>query len=557
MTDAIRLLDDALIDAERRIPQQCALVVGARRYSYGELSDSARRIAAVLIRRGVKRSDRVAIYMNNTFACAASIYGTLFAGAVFVLVNPQTKSERLRYILDDSGSVAVITEGELSGTAGLALDGSSSVKAVLCAESAPQGGGGVSSRTEELWPLIDSTTPLARPVFHIPNDLASLIYTSGSTGNPKGVMMTHQSMVFAAGSVIEYLELRTEHRLFNFLPLSYSYGLYHLLMSVVLGSTLVLERSFAFPARAIQMMGDERITLFPAVPTVFTILIGLHRRSPISFPSVLQVTNAAAALPASYNQELHEIFPNARIYRMYGLTECKRVCYLDPALVDVKPNSVGQAIPGTEILLLGEDGRTAEPGVPGILYVRGPHLMQGYWRQPELSLKMLKDGLVQGEHMLCTQDWFMVDEDGDLYFQGRSDDIIKTGGEKVSPVEVENVLFDIEGVKQAAVIGVPDRLLGQAITAYVVLDEGIRMTAQDVMRACAQRLEGLLVPKYIEFCEELPKTESGKIRKATLRKMSGAAHEMSSEESAALGRAGYLSAAESRGNDTERKQPAH
>ena len=201
---------------------------------------------------------------------------------------------------------------------------------------------------------------------------------------------------------------------------------------------------------------------------------------------------------------------------MYGLTECKRVSYLEPELVHEKPTSVGKAIPGTETFVLDAAGRPVEPGETGVLYVRGPHVMAGYWRQPELTAEMLKDGPVPGEKMLCTHDFFTVDEDGCLYFLGRSDDIIKTRAEKVSPLEVENALYAIGGIREAAVIGVDDDVLGQAIRAYVVLEDGVELTEKEVIAGCRTRLESFMVPREVVFLAELPKTTTGKIRKKGL-----------------------------------------
>jgi acyl-coenzyme A synthetase/AMP-(fatty) acid ligase len=202
---------------------------------------------------------------------------------------------------------------------------------------------------------------------------------------------------------------------------------------------------------------------------------------------------------------------------MYGLTECKRVSYLAPELVDSKPTSVGKAIPGTEAMVLRPDGTPVDPREVGILYVRGPHVMAGYWRKPAETAEMLVDGPVPGERMLCTQDNFTVDEDGFLYFVGRTDDIIKTRGEKVSPSEVENALFGVEGVKEAAVVGVPDEALGEAIRAFVVLDNGARLGEQDIIAACRARLENFMVPRDVVFLQELPTTTTGKVRKQSLR----------------------------------------
>jgi acyl-coenzyme A synthetase/AMP-(fatty) acid ligase len=243
----------------------------------------------------------------------------------------------------------------------------------------------------------------------------------------------------------------------------------------------------------------------------------MHRASPLCFPSVSRVTNTAAALPPDYIPSLREVFPNALIFAMYGLTECKRVSYLEPELLDKKRGSVGRAIPGTEMFLLSSEGAPVPPNQPGILHVRGPHVMAGYWNDPEATAKMLKPGTLPGERVLCAQDWFVMDDEGYFYFQGRNDDIIKTRGEKVSPVEVENVLYSIPSVKEAAVIGIADESLGQAIKAFVVLEKGSQITPKEIQRHCATRLESFMVPQKLELVSELPKTSTGKIKKDALR----------------------------------------
>jgi len=201
---------------------------------------------------------------------------------------------------------------------------------------------------------------------------------------------------------------------------------------------------------------------------------------------------------------------------MYGLTECKRATYLEPELLDSRPTSVGKAIPGTQVLVLDPAGQPVAPGEVGVLHVRGPHVMAGYWGQRELTAQMLKPGLAPGEQMLCTQDFFTTDDEGFLYFVGRSDDIIKTRGEKVSPVEVESALYAIDGVFEAAVVGVHDDLLGEAVRAYVVLEPGRELTEQQIVVACRERLESFMVPSQVMFRDELPKTASGKIRRRDL-----------------------------------------
>jgi acyl-coenzyme A synthetase/AMP-(fatty) acid ligase len=246
-------------------------------------------------------------------------------------------------------------------------------------------------------------------------------------------------------------------------------------------------------------------------------LLAAHKRSPLCFPNVTRVTNTAAALPADYVILLQQIFPNALIYKMYGLTECKRVSYLEPELVDSKPASVGKAIPGTEIYLLDADGKPVAPGEHGILYVRGPHVMLGYWNQPTLSAHMLKPGPLPHERVLCTHDWFYTDDEGFLYFVGRSDDIIKTRGEKVSPIEVENVLHGIDGIIEAAIIGWPDDLLGEKICAFVALAEHCTLTDKHIRKLCLNQLENFMAPQEVIILDSLPKTTTGKISKKLLK----------------------------------------
>jgi long-chain acyl-CoA synthetase len=505
-----RLLHDALllrgIAATR---DRTALIVDGRSYSFGELLDASQRLAGALRSRGVARGDRVAIQLENSWPCVIAIFGTLIAGAAFVLINPQTRASKLEFILRDCGARAFVTEGTLEQVYLEALRGLQHPPVVLCS-------GKCSGPAESLDALLETAQPPSQPVPVIPLDLATIIYTSGSTGEPKGVMQTHQAMVFTVGSLIEYLRLTPNEKILCVLPLSFDYGLYQFLMAVTLGACLVLERSFTYLGQVLGRMRDEVVTVFPGVPTVFATLLAAHRRNPLCFPSVTRITNTAAALPDEFTGALREIFPNALIYKMYGLTECKRVSYLDPELIDTKPGSVGKAIPGTEVYLLSTEGKPVPPGEVGILYVRGPHVMAGYWNRPDLTDKMLAAGKLPGEKVLCTHDLFRMDDEGYLYFVGRTDDIIKTRGEKVSPVEVENALHRIPGVREAAVVGVPDDLLGQAIRAYVVADPSAGLTIQSLRTDSAAFLEPYMVPTQVVLCDSLPRNPNGKVDKRIL-----------------------------------------
>ena len=504
------LLQDRLLSGAERHSAKEAIVAPDRSGSYAELAGEALALARALQDLGLERGGRVAIQLDNSWACAVSVFATLIAGGVFVLVNPQVKPDKLSFILDDCEATALVAEQRLA-QAYLAEIGHNGNKRPLVIARGEPGDG-----TFSLEELLAGTAPLPLPTATIPLDLAALIYTSGSTGQPKGVMMTHQSMVFAAESISRYLRLDGHDRILCFLPLAFDYGLYQLLMSVHVGATLLVERSFTFPPRVLELARRERATVFPGVPTVYATLLSTALREEIVLPGIEAITNTAAALPPDHVSRLRKIFPNARIYLMYGLTECKRVAYLEPGLIESKPGSVGKAIPGTEAFVLTATGERAKAGEVGILHVRGPHVMQGYWRRPEQSAEMLRESELAGERMLCTQDWFRSDEDGFLYFVGRSDDIIKTGGEKVSPVEVESALCAIEGVAEAAVVGVPDELLGEAICAYLVLEPGVELEESDVKRLARARLESFMVPARVVFVSELPRTDTGKVRKKGL-----------------------------------------
>jgi long-chain acyl-CoA synthetase len=509
-----RLVQDSLLASARETPDKDAVSDEATRRTYADVLGDALRLAQVLQEEGLARGDRVAIFLDNTAECAVAIFGVLLAGGAVMVVNAQTKAEKLAYMLADSEAAFLLTEAHSAHVAAQAVRDAPSVKRVF---STP--GDSLPAGILDFRQAIATAGADVREAATIPSDLAALVYTSGTTGEPKGVMLSHDSLVFTVASIAEYLRLDSEDRILSVLPLAFTYGLSQLLLTMRLGGTLLLERSFAFPAKTMARIRDEQATVFPGVPTVFTTLVGTSPR-PL-FPSVRRLTNAAAGLPPTLHEGLAEIFPNALLFRMYGLTECVRVCYLEPELLTTKPTSVGRAIPGTEAIVLDDDGRPVGPGETGVLHSRGPHLMLGYWNAPELTAHMLVEGPLPGERTLCTHDRFTVDEDGLLYFVGRTDDIIKTRGEKVSAIEVENALHAMPGIRQAAVVGVPDELLGQAVQAFVVLDEGAALSEQEIIRFARSRLENFMVPKQVVLLDELPHTDSGKVRKRSLAELKG------------------------------------
>jgi long-chain acyl-CoA synthetase len=477
------------------------------------LKECGERLAAYLVSSGIKKGDRVAISMENSWQTIVSIYGATLSGAVFLVINPQTKADKLHYILNDSGAKVLISNSILKHELSSALKDITTIQEVMITGDEKQ-----IIVANSAFRISEDNQAICMPNI-IPNDLAALIYTSGSTGFPKGVMMTHQSMVFTTWSLIEYLRLSEEDRIMLLLPLAFDYGLYQLLMAITVGGTLIVEQSFIFPASIYRNIEKYKPTVFPGVPTIYAMMIASAKENPLTFNCIQKVTNTAAALPAEFIPDLKKIFPNALIFKMYGLTECKRVCYLEPELVDLKPTSVGKAIPGTEVFLLNAEGNPVPNGESGILHIRGPHVMLGYWNKEELSREMLKQGNLPGERILCSNDLFKMDEDGFLYFQGRTDDIIKTRGEKVSPIEIENVIYKIDGIKEVAVIGIPDEIMGESIVAHITTHESAQLNEKEIQKECMNKLEVFMVPQKIIFLKSMPKSPNGKIDKKELKKI--------------------------------------
>jgi amino acid adenylation domain-containing protein len=517
MHDAVPLLHDYLAHSAGRLPDKVALVCGERRLTYRELWSRACALAWALQRRGVRRGDRVLVFADNSPEAAVFFWGTLAAGAVVAMINPLTKTDKLAWLLGDCRPSALLADGHLTPVFAAAARRSASLKAVLvCGALDPKACEGLPgvAALEDALAAERQDRPPPRTCLDI--DLAALVYTSGSTGEPKGVMLTHRNMLTAATSISQYLELREDDVVLGLLPLAFDYGLYQLIMSFRQGARLVLERSFTYPAQVLQRIPTERVTFFPGVPTIYAMLAQMKDLSHWDLSSVRVVTNTAAALPVKHIASVQRIFPSARIYSMYGLTECKRCTFLPPEDLARKPESVGIAIPDTELWLVDEEDRRLGPGQVGQLVIRGATVMRGYWEKPQETARMLRPGPLPGEMVLYTGDLCRLDEEGYLYFVGRMDDIIKLRGEKVAPKEVEAALYAIEGVKEAAVIGVPDEILGQAVKAFVVLEEGAALTAGDLQHECQKRLESIMVPKHIELVPSLPKTDTGKIKKTGL-----------------------------------------
>jgi Acyl-CoA synthetases (AMP-forming)/AMP-acid ligases II len=315
-------------------------------------------------------------------------------------------------------------------------------------------------------------------------------------------MLSHANVDAACQSIIGYLENTSEDVVLSVLPLSFGYGITQMVTMASVGGTLVLEKSFAFPRKILDRLAEEKATGFPLVPAMAALIAGMKDLPVNVLPSLRYVTSAAAALPPALSGRLRQLLPDTKIVVMYGQTECLRVSFLDSAHLAGRPASVGKAIPGTRAFVVGEEGQPSGPGEIGELVVEGPHVMAGYWGDEAASLRCLET--TETGRRLRTGDLFRTDAEGFLYFVSRKDDIIKTRGEKVSPQEVERVLYALAGIREAAVTGVEDPIFGQVVRAHVALEPGCTLSERDILRHCASQLEDYMVPKTVEFRERCP-----------------------------------------------------
>jgi len=509
------VLHDWLARAAAQSPDAIAVVAGPRSLTYAELMARAHALASALAQRGVQSADRVLIFGDNTLETVVGFWAVLSAGATAVIVSPLARADRISYLLADTRASALLTAAALAPAFVEPARAAAALKTVVVADALPAETlatlpGGVAWEDAERAVAAGWTPP------SVDRDaLAAIIYTSGSTGLPKGVMHSHRTMGAAVESIVAYLELRPSDVVLGALPLAFGYGLLQVLASVSLGARLVLERGFAFPAHVLGRIAAERVTCVAAVPSVFTLLGGIQSDADVS--AVRIVTNAAAPLNARQAELATKLFPAARFFSMYGQTECLRGTYLPPASPADKAMSIGIPIPNCDAWLVDELRQPVVAGETGQLVLSGPHVMLGYWERADASAAKLQPGERADERVLFTGDLARFDEDGFLYFVSRTDDIIKSRGEKVSPKEVEAAVAELPGVREAAVIGVDDELLGQAVKAFVVLEPGTTLNAREVQRHCQARLEGYMVPKHVVFIADLPRTSNGKVARHELR----------------------------------------
>lgn len=507
------LLHELIFKTADHVSDKEALVHQRNRTSYATLAKDIGSARAAMLALGLGRGERVAVYLEKRLETVTAIYGAAAAGGVFVPVNPLLKPEQVAYILRDCNVRVLVTSADRLKLLTAVLPQCHDLHAIMVVGSAEPSpvvpGIGVISWNDAL-----AAPGHAKAHHSIDGDMAAILYTSGSTGKPKGVVLSHRNLVAGAASVVQYLKNTSDDRILSVLPLSFDYGLNQLTTAFQVGATAVLM-NYLLPRDIIHTVEGEKITGLAAVPPLWIQLAQLN------WPagnSLRYITNSGGAMPRATLDLLRNILPHTEVFLMYGLTEAFRSTFLPPEEMAARPDSIGKAIPNAEVLVVREDGSLCAAGEPGELVHRGALVSMGYWNDQEKTAERFKpvpsrqSGLTIPELAVWSGDTVRMDEEGFLYFIGRRDEMIKTSGYRISPTEIEEVIYGTELVGEAAAIGVPHPVLGQAIILIVTARTGSKIDQDGLLAACRLHLPAFMLPSSIEYREgNLPRNPNGKI----------------------------------------------
>jgi len=515
------LLHELIACAAQRAPLDKALSYGAVSMAYGELQTAVSRFAAGLAQLSIGRGERVAIYLEKRFETVIASFGTPAAGAVFVPLNPLLKPEQVAFILKDCNVRVLVTSPErLALLAGVLAD-CPDLRHVVVTDNLPQS---ASTLPHTVWVDFLSAAPHAGHRV-IDTDMAAILYTSGSTGKPKGVVLSHRNMVAGAKSVASYLENTSADTLLAALPLSFDAGFSQLTTAFHVGARVVLL-NYLMPRDVLKAMAREGVTGLTAVPPLYIQLTQLEWPAEIG-AKLRYFANTGGRMPRETLDLLRQRVPQSLPYLMYGLTEAFRSTYLPPGEVDRRPDSIGKAIPNAEILVLREDGSPCAPDEPGELVHRGALVGMGYWNDAEKTAERYKllaadapgrqSGLQLPEYAVFSGDTVRMDAEGFLYFIGRRDEMIKSSGYRVSPTEVEEVLYATKLVGECVAFGVEHPAWGQAIQVIATAPEAASLDTAALLAVCRARMPAYMVPAGVEVVAgPLPRNPNGKIDRKLL-----------------------------------------
>jgi acyl-CoA ligase (AMP-forming) (exosortase A-associated) len=480
----------------------------------------------VLIEAKLDRFDRVGVFLDHSLEQIFAFYGILKAGGIYVPINSQLFGDQVNHIARDCRLRGVILDEERIERLKGHIENWKFLKFLVLSGNIPQWVNGLKIDIYSCEEIINRPFDKSHPeVGGIGPDLAALLYTSGSTGKPKGVMISHDNLIAGARIVTTYIGNKSDDRLLGVLPLTFDAGLNQVTCCTLLGMTYVMQ-SFTFPREITETLLKEKITGFAGIPTIWLLLLQIG--SPVynhNFVHLRYITNTGGKLPVHAIEKLKKVFPETDIFLMYGLTESFRSTYLPPEELNNRPTSMGKAIPNTDIYVVNKEGKLCSPDEVGELVHRGPTVSLGYWGDSEKTRKVfrpnvfLPEGLGENERLVYSGDLVTKDRDGYLYFVSRDDQMIKCHGHRISPSEIEEVLYAMGRIKLAAAIGIPDPIRGQSIKAFIVPQDGDSLKEDDVLSFCAEKLPQFMMPRFVEIKSDLPRTGSGKIDISRLKKM--------------------------------------
>ncbi len=497
------MIQDYLECTAMRLPAHPAVILGKRSVSFGELRTMSEAVCAYFRRKALRRGDSVLLVLDNGPEYAAFFFGILRAGGVIVPLNVANTADSVRFVTANcSARHAVVSGRALEHFRGWWAGED------IVTDSRPADG------TRSIREVLGTLPGPASAAAGAPGDLALVLYTSGTTGQPKGVMLSHANLEANTQSILGYLPLTRSDRTLAILPFCYSYGNSLLLTHVCAGATLVVENAFAFVNKALETMRKQRVTGFSGVPSHYNILIRKSRFLSQEWPDLRYMTCAGGGLPPVHIRELRKAMPHVAFHAMYGQTEgAARLSSLDPQLLDRKIGSIGRGIPGVEMRVVDAGMADVKPGDIGEIVARGGNIMRGYLGDPQGTEEALKNG------WLHTGDLATVDDEGFIFVRGREKEFIKSGGYRVGPQQVEEIVLMHPSVQECAVVGVPDDIFGEKIVAFVTLRTGADPSrgVDDVLAFARGKLPNYMVPQLVHRIDVIPKTESGKVRRLDLR----------------------------------------
>jgi long-chain acyl-CoA synthetase len=499
---------DYLMD-NRAAAGDVVLLTPSGEHSYGEVREATDAVADFLIQSGSQKGDRILLLSDNSFFWLAGYLGTLLAGCVSVPLAPSVSDEDLKFIIGSCAIRLGFIHGKVNRDQLLVVP--SECKIVL--EGAVKLPDGFRPEYVSFKDVLASPSPRnSYPDIDEEKDLAAIMFTSGSTSKPRGVMVSHRNIISNTSSIVEYLELTSQDRIMVVLPFFYCFGTSLLHTHLRVGGSVVTDPRFMFPDKVLVRMQETRCTGFAGVPSHYQILLRKSSFKKMQFPALRYVQQAGGKLADSMIRELREAVPATKVFVMYGQTEATaRLSYLPPALLDMKLGSIGKGIPGTRLRVVNENDSPALPGQVGEIVAEGSNVALGYWDAEDEDSAAFRNG------SLYTGDLATVDDDGFIFIVDRSKDILKCGGKRSPCREVEDALLEFGDLVEAAVIGVPDDLLGEAVKAFVVPRKKDGGLIERLQAFCLQRLPSHLIPKEIVVLDELPKGSGGKILKPALR----------------------------------------